>query len=66
MLGSPLTPLRSSNLVTNSTISTDLVLVRETTIVSPLLGLVLLVLNQEYRVLLVLLYSVPFLLVLLQ
>jgi hypothetical protein len=45
MPGRPLTPLRSSNLITDSTILIDLALVRETTIVSPLLGLVLLVLN---------------------
>jgi len=60
MLRSPLPRSRSSNLMTNLTILTDLALVKETTIVLPLLGLVLLVLSQEYRVLLVLLYSVPF------
>jgi hypothetical protein len=51
--------------MTNSTISIDLDLIRETTIVSLLLGLVLLVPNQEYGVLLALPYSIPFLLVLL-
>jgi len=54
-----------SNLMTNLTELTGLVLVKETTIILPLLGLVLLVLSQEYRVLLVYLYGVPFLLVLL-
>jgi len=45
MLRSPLTPLRGFNLITNSTKLTDLVLVIEMTIVSPLLGLVFLVLS---------------------
>ena len=45
MLGSFLTLLRSSNLITNLTILIDLALVRETAIVLPLLDLVLLVLN---------------------
>jgi hypothetical protein len=45
MLGRPLTPLRSSNLITDSTVLIDLALVRETTIVLPPLGLVLLVPN---------------------
>ena len=45
MLVSPLTPLRSSDLITNLTILMDLALVRETAIVSPLLDLVPLVLN---------------------
>ena len=66
MLGSLLLPLRGSNLMTNLTVLTGLVLVRKMTVVLPLLGLVLLVLSQEYRVLLVLLYGVPFLLMLLQ
>ena len=52
MLWRSLTPLRSSYLMTNLTILMDLALVREITIVLPLLGLVLL-------------YGVPFLLVLL-
>ena len=45
MLESPLTLLRSSNLIINLTILIDLALVRGITIVSSLLGLVLLVLN---------------------
>ena len=52
--------------MTDSTILIGLVLVKETTVMLPLLGLVLLVLSQEYRVLLVYLYGIPFLLVLLQ
>ena len=60
MLWRSLTPLRSSYLMTNLTILMDLALVREITIVLPLLGLVLLVPNQEYRVLLVLLIQYSF------
>jgi hypothetical protein len=42
---SPLTLLRSSNLITDLTILIDLALIREITIVLPLLDLVLLVLT---------------------
>ena len=43
-----------------------LVLVKEVVIILPPLSLVLLILNQEHKVLLVPLYSIPFSLVLLQ
>ena len=52
--------------MTSLTVLMDPALVRETTIISPPLGLVLLVPSQEYRVLLVLPYGIPFLLVHLQ
>ena len=62
---SPLTLLRSSNLITNLIILIDLVLVKKTTIMLFLLGLIFLILNHKYRVLLVHLYSISFFLILL-